>query len=369
MSAARRHGTFRPIRWAWLLLLAALLAPAWELLLPSGAFPPNERRTVIISHGQSLHSIARELQRAGVIRSSFSFLALARLMRLDRSVKAGQYAFRLGTTVPELLRALDRGMFGLDLLTIPEGLTVREIAALLGPRLGVSPAMIDSLARDPALLDSLGVDGPSLEGYLAPDSYEWLPGTAPEVALRLMVERTRARVQKATAGCDSLPLGFGPRELLTLASIVESEAQVNEERPHIARAYLNRLVKHMRLQADPTVGYAMGRNPRSRLTLRDLRLESPWNTYLHDGLPPGPICSPGLASIEAVVNATPDSRDLYFVARGDGRHFFAPSYEQHTANITAARALQAAFAARRAAADSGVAAAGAPASVAVDSLP
>ena len=107
--------------------------------------------------------------------------------------------------------------------------------------------------------------------------------------------------------------------MLTLASIVESEAQEPSERPRIARVYLNRLAVGMRLQADPTVGYALGRNPRSRLTLRELRVESPYNTYLHDGLPPGPICSPGLASIEAVVHATPGCSDLYFVARGDGR--------------------------------------------------
>ncbi|MCC6651454.1 MAG: endolytic transglycosylase MltG [Candidatus Eisenbacteria bacterium] len=350
MTAARRRGAFRPIRWAWLLLLAALLAPAYELLKPAGFFPPDERRTVIIERGQSLHEIAQELRRAGVIRGTFGFLALARIMHLDRTVKAGQYAFRLGMTVPEILRALDRGMFGLDLLTLPEGLTVREVAEKLGARLGVPAATIDSLSRDSALLDSLGVDAPSLEGYLAPDSYEWLPGTAPEVALRTMVRRTLERVQKATAGCDSMPLGFGTHELLTMASIVEAEAQMDDERPRIARAYLNRLVKGMKLQADPTVGYALGRNPRSRLTLRELRVESAYNTYLHAGLPPGPICNPGQASIEAVINATPGTNDLYFVARGDGRHMFAATYEQHLANITAARALQAAYAARAAAA-------------------
>lgn len=348
---ARRRG-FGPRHWAWLLLLAALLAPAYELFLPAGIVPPRERRTVLIERGTSLHAIAAELQRVGVIHSPIGFLVLARLMHLDRSVKAGQYSFRLGITVPALLRALDRGMYGLDLLTISEGLTLRETAALLAPRLGVTAASIDSLARDRAFLDSLGVSAPSLEGWLAPDSYEWLPGTPVETALRAMVTRTRERVQKATAGCDSLPLDFGPNELLAMASIVEAEAQVDEERPRIARAYLNRLVKGMRLQADPTVGYALGRNPRSRLTLSDLKVSSPYNTYLHEGLPPGPICSPGLASIEAVVFATPDARDLYFVARGDGRHMFAETYEQHLANIVAARALQAAMAARRAAADS-----------------
>jgi UPF0755 protein len=333
-----------------LLLLVALLAPASDLLLPAGPFPDAVRRTVIIERGQSLRTIASELQRAGLLRSPFGFLVLARLMSLDRHVKAGQYSFRPGTTVPAMLHALERGMFGLDLLTIPEGLTVREVAALLAPRLGVLPHTVDSLACDPAFLDSLGIPAATLEGYLAPDSYEWLPGTPPVLAMRAMVERTRERLRKATVDQDSLPLGLDMHQVLTLASIVESEAMEAIERPRIARAYLNRLATGMRLQADPTVGYALGRNPRSRLTLRELRTESTYNTYLHEGLPPGPICSPGLASIEAVVHASPGVHDLYFVARGDGGHLFARTYEQHLANIQAAKALQAAFAARRAAA-------------------
>ena len=352
MSRGRSRGGFSPLRAAWLLLLVALLAPAYDLLLPAGPFPPSERRTVIIERGESLRAIATELQRAGLLRGQVGFLVLARLMKLDRRVKAGQYAFRTGTTVPALLRALDRGMYGLDLLRIPEGLIVREIGTLLAPRLGVQPRELEQLACDPALLDSLGIPTGTLEGYLAPDSYEWLPGTPPEVALRAMVQRTRDRLQRATAGLDSMPLGLDAHQVLTLASIVESEAQESVERPRIARAYLNRLAKGMRLQADPTVGYALGRNPRSRLTLRELRTESPYNTYLHEGLPPGPICSPGYASIEAVVHATPGVRDLYFVARGDGGHMFATTYEQHLANIQTSRALQAAFAARRRVGDS-----------------
>ncbi len=341
---------FRPLRWTWLLLLAAVLVPAYDLLLPAGPFPAPERRTLIVVRGQSLPRVAAELQRQGLIRSSAGFLVLARLMRLDRRIKAGQYSFVRGMTVPALLRALERGMYGLDLLTVPEGLTLREVAALLERRIGMPAEAIDSLGHDPVFLDSLGITAPSIEGWLAPDSYEWLPGTAPEVVLRTMVARTRDRVARATAGRDSLPFGFGPHELLTLASIVEAEAQVDSERPRIARVYLNRIAIGMRLQADPTVGFALGRGPRSRLTLRDLRFESPYNTYLNDGLPPGPICSPGQASIDAVVSPDPDSRDLYFVARGDGQHFFAQTYAQHLANIESARALRAVFEARRAAA-------------------
>jgi len=348
---------FRPLRWAWLLLLAALLAPAVDLFFPAGWRPPRERRTVVIERGQSLHAIARELQRVGVIKSQVGFLVLARAMRLDRRVKAGQYSFRLGTTVPALLRALDRGMYGLNLVTIPEGLMIRETARIIEAQVGIRAAAVDSLSRDPALLDSLEIGAPSLEGWLAPDSYEWLPGTSPEVVLRTMVTRTRERVERATAGYDSLPLGMNAHELLTLASIVESESRANDERPRIARVYLNRLERGMLLQADPTVGYALGRGPRSRLLYRDLRVESPYNTYRHEGLPPGPICSPGEAAIQAVMNAEQGIRDLYFVANGKGRHIFAPTYQQHLANIAfvksklRAEAAAAAAAAQRAVRD------------------
>jgi UPF0755 protein len=332
---ARKAGrAFRPLRWAWLLLLVALLAPSFDLFFPAGLQPPDERRTVVIERGQSLHEISRELQRTGVIKSQVGFLVLARAMSLDRSVKAGQYSFRLGITVPALLRALDRGMYGLNLVTIPEGLMIRETARLIQMQVGISAIAIDSLSRDAALLDSLEIGAPSLEGWLAPDSYEWLPGTAPEVVLRTMVARTRERVQRATAGYDSLPLGMNQHEVLTLASIVESESRANDERPRIARAYLNRLERGMLLQADPTVGYALGRGPRSRLLFKDLRVESPYNTYRHEGLPPGPICSPGESAIQAVMNATPGTNDLYFVANGKGRHIFAPTYQQHLENIS-----------------------------------
>jgi len=325
-----------------LLLLVAALAVAWHLFLPAGAFPPDERRVVLIQRGQSLHQIADEMVRVGLMQGPLGFEVLARLMRLDRGIKAGQYAFRLGTSVPSMLRSLARGMSGLNLVTIPEGLTVPEVSRLLANHLGVPVAAFDSLAHDRAFLDTLGISAPSLEGYLAPDSYEFLPGTSPEVAFRTMTRRTQSILLDASAGRDSLPLGLSLDQILALASIVESEAAHPEERARIARVYLNRLERHMRLQADPTVAFGEGRPPRTRLYLRDLQSPSPYNTYLHDGLPPGPICSPGRSSIEATLNPTEGLEDLYFVSRGDGRHMFAKSYPEHLANIQRARAMIAA---------------------------
>jgi UPF0755 protein len=335
-----RRRTFRPSRWALLLLIAAGLAVAADLFVPAGLFPSGERRVILIQRGETLRQVADELQRVGLLHGTLSFLVLARTMRLDRSIRAGQYAFRLGTTVPALLRALARGMSGMDLVTIPEGLTTAEVSLLLSNHLGVPIAEFDSLAGDRAFLDSLGIGAPSIEGYLAPESYEFLPGTAPEVAFRTMARRTLDILLRAAAGRDSLPLGMSLHQVLTLASIVEAEAQGDVERPRIARVYLNRLEQKMRLQADPTVGYALGTGPRTRLSLRQLKVSSPFNTYLYEGLPPGPICNPGRASIAAVIDPLPpDVKDLYFVADGHGRHLFAETYAQHLANIRKVRAV------------------------------
>jgi UPF0755 protein len=339
---APRRQVFRPRRWALLLLFAAGLAVAYDLFLPAGAFPPVERRAVLVERGQSLNHVAEELKRVGLLHGTLGFEVLARLMQLDRSIKAGQYSFKLGISVPELLRAFARGMYGLNLVTIPEGLTLGEVNHLLSNRLGVELARFDSLGHDRVFLDSLRIDAPSIEGYLAPDTYEFLPGTAPEVAFRTMVSRTNDVLLKAAAGRDSLPLGLSLYQILTLASIVESEAQIAQERRRIARVYLNRLQIGMPLQADPTVAYGIGMRPRSRLFLKDLRTESPYNTYLHEGLPPGPICNPGASSINAVLDPMPESsRELYFVAGVGGRSLFARTYTQHLQNIRNARRMQA----------------------------
>jgi UPF0755 protein len=331
------HRTFRPSRWALLLLLVAGLAVAADLFLPAGPFPPRERRVILVQRGQSLRAVADELQRVGLLRGTLGFQVLARLMRLDRSIRAGQYSFPLGSTVPVLLRSLARGMSGLNLVTIPEGLTTTEVSLLLSNHLGVPIAEFDSLSHDRAFLDSLGISAPSIEGYLAPDSYEFLPGTAPEVAFRTMAQRTLGALLRAAAGRDSLPLGLSLHQVLTLASIVEAEAMVDAERPRIARVYLNRLEMGMRLQADPTVGYALGTGPRTRLSLRQLKVASPFNTYLYEGLPPGPVCNPGRASIAAVIDPLQGIKDLYFVADGHGRHLFSQTYAQHLAYIRQVR--------------------------------
>jgi UPF0755 protein len=335
-----RRRFFRPSRWALLLLIAALLAVVADMYFPAGLFPAPEHRVILVQRGQTLHQVADELKRVGLLSGTLGFQVLARGMRLDRDIKAGQYSFQLGTSVPALLKALARGMSGLNVVTIPEGLTMTEISLLLSNHLGVPVAEFDSLAHDRTFLDSLGITAPSIEGYLAPDSYEFLPGTSPEVAYRTMAHRTQDILLRLAAGRDSLPLGLSLHQVLTLASIVEAEAMADVERPRIAAVYLNRLQMGMRLQADPTVGYAIGRGPRVRLLLRHLKVDSPFNTYLYEGLPPGPICNPGRASIASVIDPLPGLKELYFVADGYGRHMFSNTYEEHLAKIRMVRSRE-----------------------------
>jgi UPF0755 protein len=336
---AGRRRPFRPRRWALLLLVVGAGAVAVDLFLPAGPFPSGERRVVLIQRGQSVRSVANELERVGLLQGTLGFRALARIMELDRTIKAGQYSFRTGTTVPQLLRALARGMFGLNLVTIHEGLTTSEVSLLLSNHLKVPISEFTALATRRSFLDSLGIQAPSIEGYLAPDSYEFLPGTSPEVAFRTMAKRAREILNAESAGDTTLPLGLTLHQVLTLASIIESEAQRDEERPIIAQVYLNRLAKGMKLQADPTVAYGMGKPPRSRLYLSNLRVDSPFNTYLYMGLPPGPICNPGRESVRAALNPKKDVTALYFVASGGGRHRFSDTYEGHLENIRMVRSV------------------------------
>jgi UPF0755 protein len=181
--------------------------------------------------------------------------------------------------------------------------------------------------------------GPTLEGYLFPDTYAFLPTTSPTTIVRTMAGQARRVLDEELSRGGPIALEFTPHEILTLASIVEAEAMLAEERPRIAAVYLNRLRRKMLLQADPTVQYALGGH-RQRIYYSDLRIESPYNTYLNVGLPPGPIGNPGRSSIQAVLNPTPGSRELFFVARGDGGHIFTETGESHLAAVARVRSAR-----------------------------
>jgi UPF0755 protein len=213
-------------------------------------------------------------------------------------------------------------------IVVPEGLTAEEAAAAVAPQARFSAAEYLTLARDSALADSLGLPGPALEGYLFPETYFVDPDISARDFVKLQTQTFREVFDEDVAGAPGAR-GLSPREIVTLASIVEAEARRPDERPVIASVYRNRLRRGMLLEADPTVQYALGGH-RDRLLFKDLEVDSPYNTYRNPGLPPGPICSPGRASLEAAVR--PDSTPyLYFFWIGDslGTHTFSETYGEH----------------------------------------
>lgn len=335
MKRARWH-PFAPRSLAAALALAVACLAAKDLFFPMGFRKDPEPTVVVLPRGGNVDDIARELQDRGLIKSSFSFALLARLTGVDRRLMAGQYRFHRGQSVLAILNKLASGMSGQDLVAIPEGLTQRDIARVFERQLGVPADSFLVACTDTALLSELHVPAPSLEGYLFPASYAFLPGTPPATIVRRMVSETRRVLDEELAGGSPVAHELTPHQVLTLASIVEAEAARPDERQRIAAVYLNRMRRGMRLQADPTVAYALG-GYRERLYYSDLRVDSPYNTYRNAGLPPGPIGNPGRASIHAALFPQPGSRELFFVARGDGTHIFSQTGEAHEAARLAIR--------------------------------
>jgi UPF0755 protein len=263
---------------------------------------------------------------AGVIDVPLAFRIYARARGLDREIQAGTYLLRRGTRWSDLLRAMNGGKGLINRVTIPEGFSIAQITPVLVRALGTNPDSVSAAVHDSAMRATLQDPAETLEGYLFPDTYIFAPGTTARQAVAEMVKRFQ---REWTPGDDSeaTALGRSRHEIITMASIVEKEARVPSERPVIAAVYYNRLKDGMLLQADPTVQFALGRHT-DRVLYKDLTIDSPYNTYMHAGLPPGPIASPGAASIRAAL-APANVPYLYFVAAPDGHHEFRTSLAAH----------------------------------------
>lgn len=300
--------------------------------------------TVVINKGENARSIGTKLQTAGVIRSATWFRMLAEFEGIGNDLAAGSYQFQLDSDTQAVLDRVKVGILEPQILaTIPEGLRIEQVADLLSKK-GVfdGQALLDQMRGgsfdDPLLQDRPG--GSTLEGYVFPDTYFFPKKTAPDQVVKEMLAALDDRFDSGLRSAIQAE-GMNDYQALTLASIVEREAEVPAERPIIASVYLNRLKKGMALDADPTVQYALAADPqnvakygwwKSGVTQDDYKIDSPYNTYVHTGLPPGPICNPGRDSIAAV--AHPAQTDfLYFVAKGDGSHAFASTFEEHTRNV------------------------------------
>lgn len=286
---------------------------------------------VEIERGWNSERIMRTLREQGVLRDEYAPLAYLKLFRSGESLKAGHYRFEGQARPVDILQTLIDGRSLLNSVTIREGLDRYQVAEIMSKAGFGTPEAWEVITSDPALIRDIAPEADSLEGYLFPDTYLIAPGATPASIVGLMVQNFRKNFGDELAYIDT---DLSVHETVILASIVETEAKLAEERPRIAGVYLNRIQKRMLLGADPTVVYALKLRGEWDGNIRkdDLLLESPYNTYRTSGLPPGPIANPGRASLEAA--ARPERTDLlYFVSRNDGSHVFARNLEEHNRNV------------------------------------
>jgi UPF0755 protein len=313
---------------------AALGVAGLSLTLAACGGSGGEPVQVTIPLGTNMRAAADSLARAGVIGSPKAFRLYAKLRRGDRAIKAGTYELKRDASWSSVLASLRSGRGIVNSVTIPEGFTLAQTEALLASKLSLPLDSIKAATRDSALRNRLRVPRPDLEGYLFPDTYLFPPGTTASAAVQAMARRfEQAWKPEWSARLDTFALSR--HELITLASIVEEEAKLPQERPIIAAVYWNRLRRGMLLQADPTVQYALPQY-QARLLYKHLAVRSPYNTYRYRGLPPGPIAAPGEASIIATLYPA-DVKFLYFVAYPDGHHEFRETSAEHEKAVVAAR--------------------------------
>jgi peptidoglycan lytic transglycosylase G len=307
-------------------LLVAGLALYASHLLNSTPGSGTNVQLVDVGQGASLKRVAAELEEKGVVGSARGFLLYARLHGDATRVKAGIYQVNDGMTIVEILRRMVAGEIYSQRFAVPEGYSIYQLAELLYGRGIFARDAFLKQCTDRAFLKELGIAAASVEGYLYPSTYDVTPKMTEADLIKLMVgkfrkvygERFADRVQRS---------GRREREVLILASMIEKEAVVADERPLIASVFLNRLKKRMPLQSDPTAVYGV-RAFAGKVSKRDILRDSAFNTYKISGLPPGPIGNPGGDAIEAVLNPAA-TRHLYFVARKDGTHQFSESLDDH----------------------------------------
>ncbi len=310
---------------------AAVLGWYFLWLLPSPILTP--RPIIRVEKGDSFRSIAARLQKARVVRSSTVLLIYAEISGTARRIRPGEYQFSGGERIPEVMLHLVRGDVIAITVTIPEGLTVHDIAQRLGTAGLVCPPDFERAAREGPLVRALGLGPLGAEGFLFPATYKFPPEATNDQILSIMLSRFY-QVMTPSAEERMFELGLDPRQLVTLASIIEKEARVPGERRMIASVFYNRLRLGMPLQSDPTAEYSF--EGESEPAAAAVRIPSTFNTYTFAGLPPGPIANPGLPSIEAALY--PAHTDyLYFVARNDGTHIFSRSFQEHELAIASVR--------------------------------
>lgn len=326
---------FRRSKWlaktALILVVILITAAAivyFKISQPLGT--SSKEYTVIIRPRDDATILRQRLKEAGIATDRRIYNFMMNYTKADRSLKPGRYRFQGGLSHYELARLFKTMNPELSKVTIPEGHTVAEIVPVLVSKIPTDSTELVSLLRDESFRKELGVEAPSFEGYLFPETYSFYPYQEAREVIREMV-MTFKGVFSAEMTAQLKSSGMTLNQIVTLASLIEAEAADGTERALISSVFHNRLKKGMKLQCDPTVIYALGGLDRPLLR-KDLDYDSPYNTYLYFGLPPGPIGSPGLASFKAALN--PAQTDYYyFVATGDGRHLFTSTLSQHNSAV------------------------------------
>ena len=279
-----------------------------------------------IVRGMSSQSIANQLVHKQLIRSSWVFLFATHLSGASHRLQVGTYHLSGAMSIPQIIEHLRSGKVITHQLVVPEGLTVAEIGKLWEKKGFGTAAAFNETASNSKWRINHKIEGKTLEGYLFPNTYQFPDGASAEVIIQIMLNEFE-RQWTTEMSEEARTLGFSKHEIITLASIIETEARIPEERPLISSVFHNRLRRGWKLQADPTALYGLG-NPDRPPRAADLRTDTPYNTYLYKGLPPGPICNPGIASIRAALR--PVSADyMYFVAIGNGKHHFSRTLREH----------------------------------------
>jgi len=309
------------------LFLFFIFALYWLLFTPPSQTAST--KVIFIKKGSHLKKVSEVLEQEGIIKHRQIFVFLTTILGKKTKVKAGEYEFHTPMPPLEVLDALVKGQVKRHLVTIPEGYTLPQVARLLEGLNLVEKKGLLQKASSPAFINALGLSqlaGPTLEGFLFPDTYHLFREMDPEEVIQTMVYQF-----KKVFGPDLVhrasELGFSEREAVILASIIEKETPLPEEKPLISAVFHNRLKKKIPLQSDPTVIYGI-KNFNGNLTKEDLMRPTPYNTYLMVGLPPTPICNPGKESLLAAVHPAPVPY-LYFVSKNDGSHFFSSDIEEH----------------------------------------
>jgi UPF0755 protein len=294
---------------------------------------PFMTKSIMIKKGSSLKKVSIMLKQEGIIRDANFFIRMATFLGKKKEVKAGEYEFNTRMHPWEVLNILAKGQVKPRLVTIVEGFTLSQIAQLLDDLEIVEKKAFLEKTSSPPLIISLGLPysatskpGPSLEGYLFPDTYHLLREMTSDEIIQRMVQQFK-KVFNHDWIRRASQLDMSLREVVTLASIIEKEASLSEEKPFISAVFHNRLRKKIPLQSDPTVIYGI-KNFNGNLTRADLQRPSPYNTYLNNGLPPTPICNPGKDSLFAALHPSPVPY-LYFVSKNDGSHYFSSTIEEH----------------------------------------